>query len=254
MLPRKASRDPRPRRLRRRLATKATATPYQGPRNTAHRTFTMCCTGAHLLEKTGKENRLPTTATAHSTPARASFLVEMLLMTKNSFDERMAGRKRRSRQRLSPCRARHGRIHLRLRRNAVEAHWPPLTPEHGFPSLLGRPGPRRSPSARSRMAQGRRKTVFSPRSFLKGSGKNGGDPPGPPAASARMMTSYGGNTHIRWRVEAVASSQPNGSPVFLRGLLWHRQPELIRGGKRKREKIHGLPLQCGKKRRILNNK
>ena len=33
----------------------------------------MCCTGAHLLPKTGKENRLPTTATAHKTPALQSF-------------------------------------------------------------------------------------------------------------------------------------------------------------------------------------
>jgi len=30
---------------------------------------------------------------------------------------------------------------------AVEACWPPLTPEHGFPSLY-KPGPGRSPSAR----------------------------------------------------------------------------------------------------------
>ena len=29
----------------------------------------MCCTGAHLLAKTGKEKRLPTTATAQKMPA-----------------------------------------------------------------------------------------------------------------------------------------------------------------------------------------
>lgn len=35
----------------------------------------MCCTGAHLLENTGKEKVLPATATAQSIPARASFLI-----------------------------------------------------------------------------------------------------------------------------------------------------------------------------------
>ena len=29
--------------------------------------------------------------------------------------------------------------------NSVEASWPPLTPEHGFPSLLVWPGPRALP-------------------------------------------------------------------------------------------------------------
>ena len=33
----------------------------------------MCCTGAHLLPKTGKESVLPATATAHSSPATAIF-------------------------------------------------------------------------------------------------------------------------------------------------------------------------------------
>ena len=74
MLPGKAIRLPTPSRLRIRLAPKATPTPYQGPRNTAHRMLTMCCTGAHLLPKTGNTmNMLPTTARAHSSPATASF-------------------------------------------------------------------------------------------------------------------------------------------------------------------------------------
>ena len=64
-------------RLRSRLATKAEATPKPGPRNTAHRIFTMCCTGAHLLPNTGKEKVLPTTATAVRTLARASFLIKV---------------------------------------------------------------------------------------------------------------------------------------------------------------------------------
>jgi len=34
--------------------------------------LTMCCTGAHLLAKTGKEKKLPTTATAQKMPAMDS--------------------------------------------------------------------------------------------------------------------------------------------------------------------------------------
>ena len=69
ILPGNAIKLPRPSRLRSRLAQKATPTPYQGPSSTAHRMLTMCCTGAHLLAKTGKEKRLPTTATAQKMPA-----------------------------------------------------------------------------------------------------------------------------------------------------------------------------------------
>ena len=82
MLPGKASRLPRPMRLRSRLAVKATPTPYQGPRKTAHSTFTMCWTGAHLLPNTGKEKVLPTTATATRMPAMANFFVELLFIIK----------------------------------------------------------------------------------------------------------------------------------------------------------------------------
>ncbi len=75
MLPGKAMRLPRPSRLRISEATNAAPTPYAGPSSTAHMMFTICCTGAHLLPNTGKENRLPTTATAHRMLAVASFLV-----------------------------------------------------------------------------------------------------------------------------------------------------------------------------------
>lgn len=75
MLPGKAMIVPSPSRFRIRLAPKATPTPYQGPSRTAHRTLTICWMGAHLLARTGKVNRLPTTATAHRIPAMASFLV-----------------------------------------------------------------------------------------------------------------------------------------------------------------------------------
>ena len=41
--------------------------------------------GAHLLPKTGKENMLPTTATAQNIPAMANFLVFVFFMIKISF-------------------------------------------------------------------------------------------------------------------------------------------------------------------------
>ena len=126
MLPGKAKRLPSPKKFLRRLAAKATPTPYHGPRVTAHKIFTMCCTGAHLLPKTGNESMLPTTATAHRTAAIQSFLVRFDFIT------------------ISPL------IWLRTAitatfsidcgfaalRMSVEALWLPLTPEHGFPSLL----------------------------------------------------------------------------------------------------------------------
>jgi len=46
----------------------------------------MCCTGAHLLPKMGKLNTLPTTASAHSIPARASFFTERFFMGIAPFD------------------------------------------------------------------------------------------------------------------------------------------------------------------------
>ena len=83
MLPGKARRLPQPKRLRRRLATKAVAKPYQGPRKTAQRMLTMCWTGAHLLPKTGKvRNMLPTTARAQKTPAMDSFWTDLFFIVK----------------------------------------------------------------------------------------------------------------------------------------------------------------------------
>ena len=77
MLPGKAMGVPRLRRLRMRLAAKATPTPYQGPKQTAQTMLTMCWTGAHWEPSTGKEKRLPTTATAVSRPAAESFLTRV---------------------------------------------------------------------------------------------------------------------------------------------------------------------------------
>ena len=75
ILPGKAIMLPRPSRFRNRLAQNAIPTLYQGPNVTAARILIICCTGAHLLPNTGKENRLPTTAAAHNIPAIDNFLI-----------------------------------------------------------------------------------------------------------------------------------------------------------------------------------
>jgi len=64
MLPGKASGVPSPSRFLTRLETNAAPRPQKGPRKTAQRTFTRCCTGAHLEPSMGKENVEPTTARA----------------------------------------------------------------------------------------------------------------------------------------------------------------------------------------------
>ena len=46
---------------------------------------------------------------------------------------------------FSPCMARHRRTLRLWVETSVEACWPPLTPEHGFPSLCGWPGHRALP-------------------------------------------------------------------------------------------------------------
>ena len=47
----------------------------------------MCWTGEHLLPKTGKEKRLPTTATAQSKAAMANFFVLVLFIFNFSFEQ-----------------------------------------------------------------------------------------------------------------------------------------------------------------------
>ena len=74
---------------------------------------------------------------------------------------------------FSPCMARHRRT-LRLRvETSVEAYWPPLTPEHGFPSLCFWPGHRALPLCplpENRGAAG----ILPYTSFLQRSGKRQG--------------------------------------------------------------------------------
>ena len=135
ILPGKAIRLPRPSRLRSREATKATPTPHHGPSSTAQVTLTMCWMGAHLLPNIGKLNTLPTTHRAHSIPARASFFTERFFIRECSFPKRQrrpepAGVSADS---PHPHRAQNGTPGAGY--EAVEACWPPLTPEHGFPSL-----------------------------------------------------------------------------------------------------------------------
>ena len=48
--------------------------------------FTLCCTGEHLLPKIGKENKLPTSATAQITPAIANFFVFVFIIIIYSFE------------------------------------------------------------------------------------------------------------------------------------------------------------------------
>src|SRR5699024_2270606 len=102
VLPGKASRRPRLSRKPRREAAEVTPTPYQGLRSTAQRMLTMCCTGAHLLPKAGKEKTLPTTATAHRMPARVSLrtLVLFILVTPRNSSGRNGMRQRRSPEEL----------------------------------------------------------------------------------------------------------------------------------------------------------
>ena len=80
MLPGKARSVPIPRKLRMSDAINAAASPHHGPTSTAHKTLTKCCTGAHLDPNTGKENKLPTTATAAKIAVSVIFLMFVLFI------------------------------------------------------------------------------------------------------------------------------------------------------------------------------
>ena len=80
ILPGNAIRLPSPRRFRISAAANAAPSPYPGPKRTAQRIFTICCTGEHLLPNTGNENKLPATATAQKTAATANFFVFVCFM------------------------------------------------------------------------------------------------------------------------------------------------------------------------------
>ena len=73
ILPGNASGLPSPNKLRIKDAINACASAHQGPTVTAHKIFTICCTGAHFEPNTGKENKLPTTATAAKIAVTVNF-------------------------------------------------------------------------------------------------------------------------------------------------------------------------------------
>ena len=125
---------------------------------------------------------------------------------------------------FSPCMARHRRTLRLWVETSVEACWPPLTPEHGFPSLCFWPGHRALPLCP--LPENRGAAGFLPyTSFLQRSGKRQGHRASPflhrDVPTVALPTSG-------QRVGAFAPSQPVDSPVFRRILLHFRQ-RLSRG-------------------------
>ena len=90
----------------------------------------MCWMGAHLLPNMGKENRLPTTAMAQKIPARASLWTLVCFMVRTPLQSRRETGRTATLSRKNEARGTPPHTE-----KAVEACWPPLTPEHGFPSL-----------------------------------------------------------------------------------------------------------------------
>ena len=119
---------------------------------------------------------------------------------------------------------------------------------------LAGPDPGRSPSARSRMARGAGKRFSLHAPFSK-EWKNGG---GPTWAARRVRPD---DDFLRWhyphQVEGRSGCflSANTAPLCFYEAYYGTANRACQGRRQKdREKIHGLPLQCGKKRRILNNK
>ena len=100
---------------------------------------------------------------------------------------------------------------------SVEAFWPPLTPEHGFPSLFCRPGPRALPLSPLPVVPGAPDVVFADahpfRLKVKNSGRLRGCPP------CRMLI----HNFLRWHYPHQVKGQDlagllsarEGSPVFV---------------------------------------
>ena len=96
---------------------------------------------------------------------------------------------------------------------AVDAYWHPLTPEHGFPSLISykAQGAPPRPAACWRIP-------FPPFSKFKSDNSKTGDTPrGMSPVKIHIMTSYGGIIRIRLKGRSsITSSQPaNELPCFL---------------------------------------
>src|SRR5699024_1849084 len=107
---------PVPIRFLRRLVTNAMPTAYPGPRNTPPSMLMKCWTGAHFDAPTGIDNGEQTIPTATRMPARASFFTLTFFIVQPPVHVRPPPRQLRRSAAL-----------------AVDAHWHPLTPEHGFP-------------------------------------------------------------------------------------------------------------------------
>ena len=164
----------------------------------------------------------------------------------------MNGREKTAIQAASPpCMARHRRTHFRLRRSSVEAHWPPLTPEHGFPSLLGRPGPRALPLGPLPENRGAGNVLSLHAPFVKRVKKRRG-----PRWAARRVRSD--DDFLRWHYPHQVEGRSRRflsaitAPLYFSALLWHQRQGLSRPRFSKNvEKDRGSPLQCGKKRRMI---
>ena len=182
MLPGKAMSVPAPTRFLMRLAQKATPTPYQGPRNTAQSTFTMCCVGEHLLPNTGKLMKaLPTTAIATNMAATASFFVLLLLIFDSPFPK--AAEKNGDMRRFPRVIQGRSRLNGLLSRRNTASHRTHIGPNAG-----------RSPSVRRRPS--RPAGLISPRLLPCKSQKTNGDSQGSPHRCEKPTPS-GGITRIR---------------------------------------------------------
>ena len=141
----------------------------------------------------------------------------------------MRGRVKTAVTAFSPCMARCWRNICSPPGGPVEACWPPLTPEHGFPSLFFGPDAGRSPSVRSRLS---RDAPFLPASFLiKEVAKNKAADTSPhAAANPSPMAPYGGITHIRLKGRSLRFLSAFRLPCF--------SPFIIQTGKSLSRGLH----------------
>ncbi len=163
----------------------------------------------------------------------------------------MAGRKRRSRQRLplawqgtdghtSACGEVRSRLTGLLSRRNTASH-----------RCLAGPDPGRSPSARSRKTGVPENVVFPHAPFSKRVEKRRG----PTWAACRISSD---DNFLRWHYPHQVEGRSRRflsaitAPLYFSALLWHQRQGLSRPRFSKNvEKDRGSPLQCGKKRRMI---
>lgn len=130
----------------------------------------------------------------------------------------MNGREKTAIQAASPpCMARHRRTHFRLRRSSVEAHWPPLTPEHGFPSLNHK-APGAPPQLRAQCLF----SFLSPKAAQRAGPDMIQKSRGPTRSPCKKDRTKQLKVFLRWhgphqvlRVEAALPLSQKGSPDFV---------------------------------------